>query len=64
MEKLTFDWVKRSDGTSEFKEYMDSLPVKDRAKLYAVISKTAGNGMEVAKKARWVSIPRSCGTST
>jgi phage-related protein len=53
MKKLTFDWIKRSDGTSEFKEYMDSLPLKDRVKLYAVITKTEDNGMEIAGKAKW-----------
>jgi phage-related protein len=54
MKRLTFDWIRRPDGTSEFREYMDSLPPKDRAKLSAVIAKTEDNGMEIAKKAKWV----------
>ena len=54
MKKLTFDWVKRPDGTSEFIEFMDTLPVKDSAKLFAVISKTEDVGIETAKKMKWV----------
>jgi len=26
---VSFDWIKRSDGTSEFEDYLDSLPGKD-----------------------------------
>jgi phage-related protein len=54
MKKLTFDWIRRPDGTSEFKDYMDALPLKDRVKLYVVIAKTEDNGIEIAKRAKWV----------
>ncbi|MDR2108537.1 MAG: type II toxin-antitoxin system RelE/ParE family toxin [Coriobacteriales bacterium] len=55
MRKLvTFERIRRSDGTSEFDDFLDSLPVKDRAKLEAVILKTELNGLEVAKRMQWV----------
>ena len=55
MQKLiTFDRVRRSDGTSEFDDFLDSLPSKDRAKLEAVILKTELYGLGVAKKMQWV----------
>ena len=50
----TFDIIRRSDGTSEFDDFLDSLPPKDRAKLLAIISKTEQHGLEVAKKMKWV----------
>jgi phage-related protein len=52
--KLTFDRVLRADGTSEFDDFLDSLPSKDRAKLEAVIFKTEYNGIEIAKRMKWV----------
>lgn len=52
--KPDFDIVRRPDGTSEFDDFLDSLPYKDRAKLLAIISKTEENGLEVAKKMKWV----------
>lgn len=52
--KLTFDVIKRSNGTSEFDDFLNSLPTKDRAKLLAVISKTEEHGLEIAKKMKWV----------
>jgi len=33
---------------------MDALPIKDRAKLYAVILKTEEVGLDTAKKMKWV----------
>jgi len=54
MKKLTFNWIKRADGTSEFVEYMDSLPEKDRAKLYAVIDRVEEHGLEIARKMKWI----------
>ena len=51
---LIFDRVKRPDGTSEFDDFLDSLPPKDRAKLLAIISKTEEHGLDVAKKMKWV----------
>jgi phage-related protein len=54
MKKLIFDWIKRPDGTSEFVDFVSSLPVKDRAKFYAVITKVEEYGLEMAKKMKWV----------
>jgi phage-related protein len=52
--KLTFDRVQRLDGSSEFDDFLDSLPSKDRAKLEAIIAKTEYNGLEIAKRMKWV----------
>jgi len=52
--KLTFDRACRADGTSEFEEFLASLPTKDRAKLLAVVVKTEQFGMTVAIKQQWV----------
>ena len=46
MEKPQFDFIKRLDGTSEFEDFLNSIPEKDSAKLLATISKT----MEWVKK--------------
>jgi len=55
MKKLAeFDWIKRSDGSSEFEEFLDSLPALDSAKLLAVISNTENEGIIVAIKMQWV----------
>ncbi|MDR2035137.1 MAG: type II toxin-antitoxin system RelE/ParE family toxin [Coriobacteriales bacterium] len=53
MKNLTFDWIRRSDGTSEFIAFMNTLPQKDQAKLYAIISLTEEHGIEIAKKMKW-----------
>jgi phage-related protein len=52
--KPEFDWVRRADGTSEFEDFLASLPVKDAAKLLAVISNTEKQGLEVAIRMQWV----------
>ncbi|MDR1775440.1 MAG: type II toxin-antitoxin system RelE/ParE family toxin [Actinomycetes bacterium] len=54
MRKLSFDWVKRTDGASEFMDFMDGLPVKDRAKLAALITAVEEHGLEIAKRMKWV----------
>ena len=51
---ITFDWIKRDDGTSEFEDFLDSLPDKDAAKLLAIIAKTEDHGLLVAKRMKWV----------
>jgi phage-related protein len=51
---VSFIWIKRSDGTSEFTDYANTLPEKDKAKLLATISRIEEHGLEVAKKAKWV----------
>jgi phage-related protein len=52
--KMGFVWIKRPDGTSEFEEFIDSLPRKDAAKLLAVIHNTEIEGMIVAIKMQWI----------
>ncbi|WP_438734530.1 type II toxin-antitoxin system RelE/ParE family toxin [Enterococcus sp. AZ128] len=54
MEKPQFDFVKRKDGSSEFEEFLNSIPEKDSAKLLATISKTEEHGLLVAQRMEWV----------
>jgi phage-related protein len=49
-----FDWVRREDGTSEFEDFVASLPAKDAAKLLAVIRNTEVQGLSVAVRMQWV----------
>lgn len=37
---MEFDWIRRADGSSEFLDFVNSLPNRDAAKLFAVIQKT------------------------
>ena len=52
--KAEFDWIRKPDGTSEFEEYIDSLPARDAAKLLAVIHNTEIHGITTAIKMQWV----------
>jgi phage-related protein len=52
--RVEFDWIKRPDGTSEFEKFIDSLPVKDSAKLLSVIHNTETEGIHVAIRMKWV----------
>jgi phage-related protein len=52
--RVEFDWIRRPDGTSEFEEFLDSLPAKDAAKLLAVISATEASGLQAAIRMQWV----------
>lgn len=36
MDKPQFDYVKRKDGTSEFEDFLNSIPEKDSSKLLAI----------------------------
>ena len=54
MKKPTFDRITRPDGSSEFDDFLDSLPLKDRAKLLAVIDNTEDLGIEIAERMKWV----------
>ena len=51
--KVNFDWIKRSDGTSEFEDYLDSLPDKDAEKLLAVITAVEDHGLPVSARMKW-----------
>jgi phage-related protein len=46
--------LRRQDGTSEFEEFIASLPIKDAAKLLAVIANTEALGVQVAIQMQWV----------
>jgi phage-related protein len=52
--KIEFDWLRRQDGTSEFETFIASLPIKDAAKLLAVIANTETFGIQVAMQMQWV----------
>lgn len=51
---LTFDRITKPDGTSEFDAFLDSLPVKDRNKLLAVMTRTEEYGLLIAEQQKWV----------
>lgn len=51
---VEFDYVRRQDGTSYFRDFIDSLPVKDKAKMLSTIEKTQEHGLLVAQKMEWV----------
>lgn len=46
--------LKRKDGTSEFEEFFNSLPEKDKNKLVLTIYKTEQNGLLIAIRQKWV----------
>jgi len=52
--RISFDWIKRCDGTSEFKDYLDSLPSKDAMKLLAVITAVEDHGLLVSARMKWI----------
>ncbi|KRL32809.1 hypothetical protein FD20_GL002216 [Liquorilactobacillus uvarum DSM 19971] len=52
--KLTFDYVKRNDGSSEFEEFLNSIPVKDKVKLLRTIQAVENNGLQIATRLEWV----------
>lgn len=54
MKNPQFDFIRRKDGTSEFEEFLNSIPEKDSAKLLATISKTEEHGLLVAQRMEWV----------
>lgn len=54
MKAIEFDILRREDGSSEFEEFLNSLPDKDAVKLVAVIHKTEQYGMAVAMRQQWV----------
>lgn len=52
--KPVFEYIRRSDGTSEFEDFLDSLPEKDAVKLLAVIEKIEKYGIPIASRNKWV----------
>lgn len=53
MEKIAFESYSRN-GRDEFREWLATLPIKDRAKLLRTIEETEENGMLVAQRLKWV----------
>lgn len=54
MDKPQFDYVKRKDGTSEFEDFLNSIPEKDSSKLLALIEITEEKGLLIAQRMEWV----------
>ncbi|MDO3408164.1 type II toxin-antitoxin system RelE/ParE family toxin [Saccharibacillus sp. CPCC 101409] len=55
MEKqIEFEYICNEDGSSEFEDFLNSLPDKDQAKLLAVIKNTEEQGLSIAIKMKWV----------
>ncbi|WP_407350370.1 type II toxin-antitoxin system RelE/ParE family toxin [Lactococcus garvieae] len=52
--KLTFRPLKRKDGFSEFEQFYEALPDKDRRKLLLIINHTELDGLQVAMRQKWV----------
>ncbi|MDR1017137.1 MAG: type II toxin-antitoxin system RelE/ParE family toxin [Lachnospiraceae bacterium] len=50
---IKFEPVKREDGTSEFQDFLMSLPVKDGEKLLALIDTVEELGIQEAIKMQW-----------
>lgn len=53
-QRVTFRPLERLDGSSEFVEFLDSLPDKEADKLLAVIKKTEQHGLLVARSQKWI----------
>lgn len=51
---IEFEPLRRTDGSSEFEEFLAGLPRKDRIKLIAVLAKTEEYGLQVAIEQQWV----------
>ncbi|WP_373711177.1 type II toxin-antitoxin system RelE/ParE family toxin [Jeotgalibaca porci] len=52
--KLVFEYIRNPDGTSAFETFLDSLPLKDAAKLLGVLEKTEKYGLLLAAQNQWV----------
>ncbi|GGN97711.1 type II toxin-antitoxin system RelE/ParE family toxin [Saccharibacillus kuerlensis] len=52
--RIEFDYIRNKDGSSEFEDFLDSIPEKDQAKLLAVIKNTEEQGLSIAIKMKWV----------
>jgi phage-related protein len=54
MKKPEFESYERPNGHDEFDEWLQGLPIKDRAKILQVIRATEENGLLVAQRMLWV----------
>lgn len=51
---LHFDAYTKKDGTTPFRDFLTTLPAKDRAKLLATITKIEEHGLAEATRQQWV----------
>jgi len=54
MKKPKFEFYTRLNGHTEFLEFLQSLPTKDKQKLLAVISIIQEHGLMIAQRMEWV----------
>jgi phage-related protein len=54
IKKINFRPLKRRDGTSEFEDFYEALPSKDRQKLLLIINQTELDGLQIAIRQKWV----------
>ncbi|MFC6164818.1 type II toxin-antitoxin system RelE/ParE family toxin [Lactiplantibacillus dongliensis] len=54
MKKPAFEFYQRPNGHTEFIEFLQTLPEKDRAKLVANIANVQDQGLIVARKMKWI----------
>ncbi len=52
--KPTFEFYVRPNGHSEFVDFLQTLPLKDKEKLLAIITLVQENGLAVAQRMKWV----------
>ena len=50
---LHFDAYTKKDGTTPFRDFLTTLPAKDRAKLLATITKIEEHGLAEATRQQW-----------
>lgn len=54
MKHPKFEFYTRPNGRTEFVEFLQSIPLKDRQKLLATISMVQEQGLLVAQRMEWV----------
>ena len=54
--KLKFEMYERLNGHNEFYEYLNSLTVKEQAKLLSLIKQVELNGISVTVQQHWIGV--------
>lgn len=54
MKHPKFEFYTRPNGKTEFIEFLQSLPIKDKQKLLATISMVQEQGLMVAQRMEWI----------
>ena len=54
IKKPKFEFYTRPTGKNEFIEFLQSLPIKDKQKLLAIINMVQEHGLLVAQRMEWV----------